>query len=217
MCCGGGRPIHLVGVCISKSWLTKSEHPTPTRARDNQFRKMQDSLNYLRNTSLLNFWGWSRGFLFHQWRVPVRETGALPHDSWPMLPGSQHIILRGTKSVARKEVWTSVNMRVCTCKELRAKHDQASCYLRPSSLVTSRLMTSVRPIHVARIHTSKNPGPRNLRAGGRRAGKRELVRVVPFWPIGALRFNPGPKVCITCHLWHGGFLLCLWPRQAQKP
>ena len=32
----------------------KSEPPTPTRAPDSQFRKMQDCLSYVRNTSLLN-------------------------------------------------------------------------------------------------------------------------------------------------------------------
>ena len=53
-------------------------------------------------------------------------------------------ILRGTKGVPRKGFWTSVNMRVWTCKELRVKHDQASCYLRPpflgTFLVPSRVM-----------------------------------------------------------------------------
>ena len=43
------------------NWPMKSEPPTPTRASDNQFRKMQDSLNCIRHTSLLNFWGWGRG------------------------------------------------------------------------------------------------------------------------------------------------------------
>ena len=44
----------------------KSEPPTPTRAPDNQSRKMQYQLNYVSNTSLLNFLGWGRGFLFHR-------------------------------------------------------------------------------------------------------------------------------------------------------
>ena len=56
--------------------------------------------------------------------------------------------LRETKGVPRKEVWTSVNMRVWTCKESRAKHDQASCYLRPPFLGTplapSRVMVARR-------------------------------------------------------------------------
>ena len=39
----------------------KSEPPTPTRAPDNQFRKMQAHLNHIRNSSLLNLWGWGRG------------------------------------------------------------------------------------------------------------------------------------------------------------
>ena len=45
----------------------KSEPPTPCRAPDSQFRKMQDQLNYVRSASLLNAWGWGRGFLFHRW------------------------------------------------------------------------------------------------------------------------------------------------------
>ena len=45
-------------------------------------------------------------------------------------------VLRGNKGVSRKGVWTSVNMMVWTCKELRVKHDQSSCYLRPPFLGT---------------------------------------------------------------------------------
>ena len=48
----------------------KSETPTPTRAPDNQFRKMQCLLNSIRNNDLLNVWGWGRGFLFHRWENP---------------------------------------------------------------------------------------------------------------------------------------------------
>ena len=44
-----------------------SEIGTPTRAPDNRFRIMQDYLNSIRSTSLLNLWGWGRGFLFHRW------------------------------------------------------------------------------------------------------------------------------------------------------
>ena len=43
-----------------------SEIGTPTRAPDNRFRIMQDYLNSIRSTSLLNLWGWGRGFLFHR-------------------------------------------------------------------------------------------------------------------------------------------------------
>ena len=54
--------------------------------------------------------------------------------------------LRGAKGVPRKGVWTSVNMRVWTCKELGAKHDRSSCYSRPPFLgtpvVSSRTWTS---------------------------------------------------------------------------
>ena len=41
-----------------------------------------------------------------------------------------------TKGVPRKGVWTSVNVRVWTCKELKAEHDQTSCYSRPPFLGT---------------------------------------------------------------------------------
>ena len=43
---------------------------------------------------------------------------------------------RGTKGVPRKGVWTSVNTRVWTCKEVRVKHEQTSYYLRPPFLRT---------------------------------------------------------------------------------
>ena len=49
----------------------KSEPPTPTRAPDSQFRKMQYQLDSIRNTSLLSLWGWGRGFLFHRWHETV--------------------------------------------------------------------------------------------------------------------------------------------------
>ena len=38
----------------------QSELPTPTGAPGNQFRQMYDKLNYIRDTNLLNVWGWSR-------------------------------------------------------------------------------------------------------------------------------------------------------------
>ena len=51
--------------------------------------------------------------------------------------------LKGTKGVPRKGIGTSVNMRACTSKESRVKHDQTSCRLRPpilgTALVPSRL------------------------------------------------------------------------------
>ena len=40
----------------------KSEPPTQTRAPDSQFRTIWDSLNFFRNTKLLNVWRWGRGF-----------------------------------------------------------------------------------------------------------------------------------------------------------
>ena len=42
----------------------------------------------------------------------------------------------GTKGVPRKGAWTSVNTRVWSCKQSRAKHDQISRYLRPPFLRT---------------------------------------------------------------------------------
>ena len=39
--------------------------------------------------------------------------------------------LRGSQGRA---FWTSVNMTVCTCGELKPKHNQISCYLRPPFL-----------------------------------------------------------------------------------
>ena len=48
----------------------------------------------------------------------------------------ESICLRGTKGVPRKWVWTSVNMRVWTCKEWGVKQYQTSGYLRPPFLET---------------------------------------------------------------------------------
>ena len=45
----------------------------------------------------------------------------------------------------RKGVWTSVNMRVWTRKELRAKHDQRSCYLRPPIPWDPLIPPNIRP------------------------------------------------------------------------
>ena len=65
-------------------------------------------------------------------RSAVRSTTMFhPHPSAPPMT-----CFRGTKGVPRKGVWASVSMRVWTCKELRAKHDQTSCYLRPPFLGT---------------------------------------------------------------------------------
>ena len=46
------------------------------------------------------------------------------------------LLERGPKGVPRKGVWTSVKVKVRTCKELRVKHDQTSCYLRVPFLGT---------------------------------------------------------------------------------
>ena len=50
----------------------KSEPQTPPRAPDKQFRQMQCQLNSIRATSLIYFWGWGRGFLFHRWLMRWR-------------------------------------------------------------------------------------------------------------------------------------------------
>ena len=52
--------------------------PDPTRAPDNQCRKMLDWLNYSRDTSLLNFWGWGRGLLLRRWPTSVAEGSQSP-------------------------------------------------------------------------------------------------------------------------------------------
>ena len=43
----------------SRAWLVP-----PTRAPDNQCRQMLYYLDYVRNTNVLNAWGWGQGFLF---------------------------------------------------------------------------------------------------------------------------------------------------------
>ena len=62
-------------------------------------------------------------------------------DIWVLAPPNE----RGTKGVPRRGVWTSVDMRVWTCNELRVKHDQTSCYLQPpflgTPLVPSRVLS----------------------------------------------------------------------------
>ena len=66
------------------------------------------------------------------------------------------MVLRGTKGVPRKGVGASVNMRVLTCKELRAKHHQTNCYLRPpflgTPLVSSRMVGRGEPKYQGHVH-----------------------------------------------------------------
>ena len=85
----------------------------PTGAPDNQFRinrinnvrsnefldfsKMQDRINNVRNTSLPNFWGWGRGFLFQRW---YRPGGTRKHL------GSRLIAFSGT--VFSRSPWLSI-------------------------------------------------------------------------------------------------------------
>ena len=45
-------------VFAARPWSWRAAPPTPTRAPDNQLRKMHDQLKYIRDTSLLNFWAW---------------------------------------------------------------------------------------------------------------------------------------------------------------
>ena len=55
--------LYVIVITISRysyHWPMKYEPLTPTRAPDNQFRKLQNLLNCIRNTSLLNVWGWGR-------------------------------------------------------------------------------------------------------------------------------------------------------------
>ena len=59
-------------------------------------------------------------------------------------------IVRGTKGVPRRGVWTSVRMRVWTCEELRVKRDQTSCCLRPPILGTP-LVPSRSIAHLLRV------------------------------------------------------------------
>ena len=57
----------------------KSEPPTPTRALDNQFRKLQDSYVdqiVLETPVLLNFWGWGWGIPIPS--VMLRARGETP-------------------------------------------------------------------------------------------------------------------------------------------
>ena len=65
-----------------------------------------------------------------------------------MVAGSNHAQVEGElRGVPEKGVWTSVNMRVWTCKLLRVKRDQTSRDLRPpvlgTPLVPSRTTISV--------------------------------------------------------------------------
>ena len=66
----------------------------------------------------------------------------LPSDFEP--GAEQAASSRGSKGVQRKGVWISVNMGTWTCKELRVKHDQHSCYLRPPFLGTPLVPSRAR-------------------------------------------------------------------------
>ena len=67
---------------------------------------------------------------------PYPERDIMFHRHGRLSGLSELEVFRGTKGVPRKGVWASVNTRVWTRKELRAKHDQTSCYSRPPFLGT---------------------------------------------------------------------------------
>ena len=85
----------------------KSEAPTPTRAPDNQFRKMQDELTSIRNTSLPNFRGWGSEVPITSVRLCVTQggtegcTGARGADRGPW---GAALFRRGT----RRDFFTSL-------------------------------------------------------------------------------------------------------------
>ena len=72
-------------------------------------------------------------------------------------------ISRGSKGVPGRGVGTSVNMRIRTCKELRVKHDQDRCYLRPpflgTPLVPSGRMPTSHPVHQPARGPGQPAGP----------------------------------------------------------
>ena len=74
------------------TWPMKSEPPTPTRAPDDQCRQIQYWLKYIRNTSLLNVWGWGQGFLFHQW-ISLPPGIAESHCQWHDARGCAQIFV----------------------------------------------------------------------------------------------------------------------------
>ena len=53
--------------------LLSTEIGTPDPQLELQIASLEscniNSLNYIRNTNLLSFWGWGRGFLFHRWTL----------------------------------------------------------------------------------------------------------------------------------------------------
>ena len=82
---------------------------------------------------------------------------------------------RGTKGVPRKGVWTSVNIRVWTCKELRVRHDRTGCYLRPLFLGAPSVPSGTsRHIASGRITPYCWPGFAGRAPARRRAARSSL-------------------------------------------
>ena len=74
-------------------------------------------------------------------------------------------IISGTKGVPRKGVWTSVKMRVWTCKESRVNNKQTSCYLRPPFLGTPLVPSRPEPPRTCAVpRPARQPSPAMLTA-----------------------------------------------------
>ena len=83
-----------------------------------------------------------RGFVDVYWKCPMDVQWHFPMELhfckfWC-------VILRGTKGVPRKGVWTSVNMRVWTCKQLRVTPNETNGYLWPPFLGTPLVPSRVQ-------------------------------------------------------------------------
>ena len=92
----------------------------------------------------------TKGIFFHRHRYHVvacciRDSGASINTDAD---------LRGTTGVPRKGVWASVHMRVWTCEDLRAEHDQTSRYLRPPFLGTP--LVPSRDMPAAQCHAVRS-------------------------------------------------------------
>ena len=70
--------------------------------------KVQDELNSVRSTGLLNSWGWGRGLLFHRWVLPAGDLGGRR----PSRPGSRRPI--------------RLNIRACSGSSPRISQSRAA-------------------------------------------------------------------------------------------
>ena len=106
-------------------------------------------------------------------------------------------MLRGAKGGPRKGVWTSVDMRVWTCKESRVKHDQTRCYLRPPFLGTPFVPSRPLIVHYRIWNPHWHPANQNLVANPRGHPTpplhpcENIARLPPECPDGVS----------TCSLW----------------